>query len=215
MRPVLATLAGFAFLAALLAWGRWLGGRRGAALGHLLLAAALAAVTVLGWPLSRYLDGYDLRRHESPVAEVFFERVGPGRFRVAVTRLPGGRMQVVDLAGDQWRIELQVLDWADAAAHLGAVARYRIVGLTSRPAAEQAPGLPIGTAVVLDERRPTAPGIAALSAGGGRPLLAARALSSPWAPMADGARVEVRLTADDRIEVGPLNGAAEDNLAAR
>jgi hypothetical protein len=85
---VLAVLAGFALVAALLAWSRWLAGRRWAAAGHLLLTALLALALVGGWPILRYVQTFTPRAPERPVAELFFERIGPGRFRAAVTHLP-------------------------------------------------------------------------------------------------------------------------------
>jgi hypothetical protein len=215
VRPVLVVLAGFAVIVALLAWSRWLAGRRWAAAGHLLLAVLLGVAVALGWPLARYAKTYDVRVPERPVAEVFFERIGPSRFRVAVTRVPAGRMQVVELAGDEWRLDLATLDWGDGAVRLGLRPRYRIEAVVSRPAPANAAGLTLGVTARLTGGDTPTPWLADLGASRGRPLVATRTLSGPWLPMADGARFDVRITADGAVEVDPLNVAAGDSLAAQ
>ena len=215
VRPVLVACAGFAIIVALLAWSRWLAGRRWAAAGHLLLAVLLGVSVALGWPLARHLGTYEVLVPERPVAEVFFERIGPNRFRAAVTRLPGGRMQVVELAGGEWRLELSVLDWSDGATRLGSQPRCRIDAVVSRPAPAAAAGLTPGVTARLAGGDERAPWLANLGASRGRPLLVMRPLTGAWLPMADGARFDVRMTATGAVEVDPLNVAAADSLVAR
>jgi hypothetical protein len=215
VRPVLVVLGGFAIIVALLAWSRWLAGRRWAAAGHLLLAVLLGVTVALSWPLARHVETYDVRVPERPVAEVFFERIGPSRFRVAVTRVPAGRMQVVELTGDEWRLDLTLLDWGDGAVRLGARPRYRIEAVVSRAAPATAAGLTLGVTARLAGGAAPSPWLATLGARKGRPLIATRPLSGPWLPMANGARFDVRTTADGGVEVDPRNIAAGDSLAAR
>ena len=214
VRPVLVVLAGFAIIVALLAWSRWLAGRRWAAAGHLLLAMLLGVTVASGWPLARYVETYEVRVPERPVAELFFERIGPSRFRVAVTGVPAGRMQVVELAGDEWRLDLTVLDWSDGAVRLGSRPRYRIEAVVSRPAPAAAAGLRLGVTARLTRGDERIPWLARAGASQGRPLVATRLLSGPWLPMANGARFDVRTTAEGTVEVDPLNVAAGDSLAA-
>ena len=215
MGPLLAVLAGFAVVAGLLAWSRWLAGRRWAAAGHLLLGAALGLAVGGGWTLARYLHTFAVRVPERPVAETYFERLGPGRFRVAVTHLPSGRMQVVDLTGEEWRLELHLLDWTDGAAHLGARPRYRIEAVSSRSAPSTAGGLSLGGTARLTDADPPAPWLAGLGTSRDRPLLATRPLSGPWLPMAHGARFDARLDAAGAVVIDPRNGPADDALAPR
>jgi hypothetical protein len=212
---LLAVLAGFAVIAALLAWGRWLAGRRWAAAAHLLLATLLGLTVAGGWPLAGYLQTFETRVTGRPVAELFFERIGPGRFRAAVTHLPTGRMQVVDLAGDEWRLDLRLLDWSDLPTHVGARPRYRVESVSSRPAPADAPALPLGGTARLTAGDESEPWLARLAATGGRSLLGSRALSGPWLPMVDGGRFDVRLNTADAVEIDPLNGPATDALDAR
>jgi hypothetical protein len=215
LQAALVVITGFAFLAALLAWSRGLAGRRWAAAGHLLLAALLGPTVLLGWPFVRYLETFEAGVPELAVAEVFFERVGPGRYRVAVTHLPAGRIQVVELAGDEWRLDLSVLDWSDRAIRLGSTPRHRIEAILSRPGPAEATGLPLGITARLAATEVSAPWLAGLGASRGTPLTATRPVTSPWLPMAHGARFDVRRGATGLAEVEPLNVAAEDALAAR
>ena len=215
MRPLLAVLAGFAVVAALLAWGRWLAGRRWAAAGHLLLTALLGLAVAGGWPVARYVQTFQLKAPERPVAELFFERIGPSRFRAAVTHLPTGRMQVVDLAGNEWRLDLRLLDWTEGAAHVGARPRCRVEAVSSRPAPAAAVGLPRGTTARLTGDDQPVPWPIRLGTNRGWPLVATRTLHGPWLPLVDGARFDVRVNSADAVEVDPLNAAAGDALAAR
>ena len=215
MGPVLVVLSGFAVIAALLAWGRWLAGRRWAAAGHLLLAALLGLTLAGAWPIARYLQTFEPRVPERPVAELFFERVGPNRYRAAVTHLPTGRLQVVDLAGEEWRLELRLLDWTAGATHIGAQPRYRVEAVSSRPAPAAAAGLPVGATARLTGGDEPVPWPARLGTNRGQPLVATRPLQGPWLPLVDGGRFDVRVNAGDAVEVDPLNAAAGDALAAR
>ena len=215
MRPVLAVIAAFALVVALLAWTRWLAGQRWAAAGHLLMSLAATGVVTTGWSLANYLDTYEARVAERPVAELFFERVGSNRYRVALTRLPSGRMQVVELVGHEWRLDLRALDWSDYAAHAGLAPRVRVEGLGARLVhpAGQHDGATVTHNLADDDSR--TPWLAELDAARGSPVIARRDLAGPWQPMAHGSRFDVRLTAANVVQVDPLNAAASDSLATR
>lgn len=215
MRPVLVVIAGFAVVALLLAWSRWLVGRRWAAAGNLALALVLGVAVTLGWPFAAYLDTYEVRRAERPLAEIFLERLGPDRYRVALTRLPSGRMQVVELVGDQWRLDLRTLNWSERATRFGPQPRQRIEALASRQAQSAPAGVPQGVTHDLNRDADNVPWVARVGTRGGAPLTATRDLTGPWQPMAHGARFDVRLTADGAVVVDPLNAAAGDSLATR
>jgi hypothetical protein len=87
--------------------------------------------------------------------------------------------------------------------------------VVSRPAATAAGGLTMGITARLTGGDAQAPWLATLGASRGRPLIATQPLPGSWLPMADGARFDVRITADGAVEVDPLNAAADDSLAAR
>jgi hypothetical protein len=215
MRSVLVVVAAFAFVALLLGWSRWLSGRRWAAAGHLLLAGLAAAFVAGGWQCTRYLATYEPRIAGFPVVELFFERTGAGRYRVCLTRLPAGRMQVVELVGDQWRLDLQSLDWSAPMLSLGFEPRYRIEALASQPAPPVQPGTPSGVAHDLAEDDAAPPWLVRLAGTTRTPLVRTAELSGGWQPMADGARFDVRLLRGVEVSVDPLNAAASDSLADR
>jgi hypothetical protein len=211
MRPVLLVVAACAVIAALLAWSRWLAGRRWAAAGHLLLAGAATTIVAGGWPLVAYLAAYDGWAAELPVAELFFEQTGASRFRATLTRMPSGRMQVFELAGDQWRLDLRTLQWSERATQFGPQSRYRIERLASRQAES---GQPVSVHELAVAGSPV-PLLGRLGGTRGTPLLEARDRAGPWQPMASGARFQVRLTAAGAIETEARNEAASDSLASR
>jgi len=122
-------------------------------------------------------------------------------------------MQVVELAGDEWRLDLSVLDWSDGAAtRLAAAAPHRGGGFPTCPAVAAGSRWRHCPADPWRRTNPVAgkPGRAPGPAAGRDPPL-----TGPWLPMADGARFDVRTTAGGAIAVDPLNAAAGDSLAAR
>jgi len=214
VRPVLLLVAVFAVVSALLAWGRWLAGRRWAASGHVVATLAATVVLVAGWPLAGYLSHFEPRAADLPVAEIFLERIAGGRHRVTLTRLPSGRMQVMEVEGDEWRLDLQALDWSDAFEGLGLRPRLRIAGLVARPAAgegvTQSPGTPQRLAAAV-----APPWLARLPLPDGTPLLATHEVTGPWLPLLPGARFELRLGPDGTVVAEPRNAAASEGLAGR
>lgn len=215
MRGVLVVVAAFALVTALLAWSRWLAGRRRAALGQLTLAVVASAVVATAWPLTAHVAHYERRYADQPVAELFFQRTGANRYRATLTRLPAGRMQVVELVGDQWRLDVAALEWSAGAERLGATPRFRIERLASRLAAGAAAGDPVGSEHELGPAGGPLPWLAGVGSWRDAPLLVVQRLQSPWQPLADGARFDVRLTSHDTLEIEPLNPAASDSLADR
>ena len=137
MSAPLLVLAGFALVTALLAWSRWLAGRRWAAAGNLLLAIAATGLLGTAWPVVRNLDTYQPMRPNQAVAEMFFEQAGARRYRATLTRLPSGRMQVFELEGDEWRLAARGLDWTPRAAALGLQPVYQLEFLEARSAADR------------------------------------------------------------------------------
>jgi hypothetical protein len=214
-------LAAFAIVALLLAWSRWLAGRRWSAAGHLLAATVAGFVVATALPLSQYLAHFQSRLGNLPVVELFFERIAPSRYRVTLTHLPSGRMQVVDLAGDQWRLDVDAPRWAAWTAPLGFEPRYRIERLASRTAATagtEAAGTPSDTDIAVrtlaaDPGPP--PWLAGLGTRRGDRLLAAHQIQGGWQPMVPGGRFAVRLADQRELAVEPINAAASDAFAAR
>jgi hypothetical protein len=206
MRPTLLVLAAFTIFTALLAWSRWLAGRRWAAAGHLVLACATAVAVALAWPIVAYVKTFEPLVPTLPVAELTFEQTGPERFRVTLTRLPSGRMQVVDVAGREWQLQLRALRWADWMTPFGPAPAYRIQSLGARPGAT---GPSAATEHDLDSPASPEPWLAGIGARRGRPMLESQAVSGAWLPMSDRVRYEVLLSAAGRLEIAPRGAPGE------
>jgi hypothetical protein len=210
MQAILAILATFALVTLLLGWSRWLAGRRWAAAGHWLLAAIVGGATAWGWPVANHVATYEPRVGQA-IAELLVEQTGARRFRVTLTRLPSGRMQVFELAGTEWRVDVRTLDWKGRAADLGWAPLYRLEQLSSREtaAAERA-------TTTYDLRRERGRDI--WPRAGSDPLwvrlVQAGSAGAAWQPLANDARFELTLT-EAGIEVKPLNTPASESLAAR
>jgi hypothetical protein len=116
----------FGLPATLLALSRLMAGQRLAAWGHAALATALLVAGLTTGLVAADLGSYQPRDGERPVADVYFEQVAPRRYRVTLTRLPGGRMQVFELAGDAWRIDARTIDFGGWAKAVGGRPGYRL-----------------------------------------------------------------------------------------
>jgi hypothetical protein len=196
MSGPLLVVAGFAILTTLLAWARWLAGRRWAAAGHLVMAASAVWLVAATSPVVRHLSDYRQAERGQAVAELYFERSGAGRYRALLTRLPSGRTQVFDLAGDEWRLDVRSLEWSPRAVELGLRPLYRLERLASRaiappPDASGTPRPPLEFA--LGEPRGSDPWSRPRPGPVWSAAARATTLEGPWQPMGDGRRFEVQL----------------------
>ena len=126
------------------------------------IGLALFAVVNVCAPAVQHLRTYEPIPTNGLVAQVSCERTAPRTFRVTLTRLPEGRMQVFELTGDEWRIEARTLVWKGRATQVGLDPAFRWERLTSRHLRVTAPrksaSRPAATVVVpvasVDERLP-------------------------------------------------------------
>ena len=132
MLGVIVVLVVFAVLALLLGFSRWLAGRPWAAAGNVAVAVVLVLVAHRFWPAVVNLDTYETMPANAMVAQVYSERTGPRAYRVTVTRLPSGRMQVFEVSGDEWQLDARTLGWTARAARLGLQPGYRFERLSAR-----------------------------------------------------------------------------------
>jgi hypothetical protein len=122
-------------------------------------------------------------------------------------------MQVFELAGTQWRIEARTLAWIGRAAELGMAPSHRLERLSSR-ADGAAGGVDlIQSAYALAEDRGADLWTQVQQGPIWNRALEAVLAASPWQPMANGARFEVRI-GPAGLEATPLNAAASASLAA-
>jgi hypothetical protein len=213
MRPVLVVLAGFALVALLLGWTRWLSDRRWAAAGNLALGLGAAGLTAWLWPLGLHLETYEPHRPGQSIADLFLEQTGSNQFRASLTRFPSGRMQVFELVGTQWRIEARTLSWIGRAAGVGIAPSHRLERLSSRAGGALEGADLAQSTFSLSEDRGTDLWARAQQGPVWDRALEAGLAASPWRPMTNGARFEIRL-GPAGLEANPLNGAASASLAA-
>lgn len=214
MQGVTIVLVCFGGLVLLLALSRWLAGRRWACAGHLVLAITLLLGAAWIQPVAANLATYQPRRGDSPVAQVHCERTSSRSYRVTLTRLPDGHMQVFEVSGDQWRIEARTLAWQGRAVDLGLRPGFRLDRLSTR-------------FVHAAEREDAAPSSYLLSEEQGEDLWAqartgtvwsayavADHATAPWLPLADGARYELQFE-KAALAGRPINEAAAKATAAQ
>ena len=197
MHGVAVTLAGFAVVAALLAWSRRLARRRAAALGHLALAASCAALAAMVGSLAGALDGYQLLVGSRPVAEIRFDAGGGDRHRAMLLNLPDGRVQVLELSGNQWRVTARTLVWRDWVARLGARPGVRLEHVESGGDGRSIRTYPLAG--------PGQDGAGGPDMGIWSRLVDAPTLDTGWQPVADRSEYLLRIGAG-RIEVEPVPG---------
>jgi hypothetical protein len=163
--------------------------------------------------LAADLGSYARRVEERPVADLFFEQVGSRRFRVTLTRLPGGRMQVFELAGDAWRLDARTLDFSGWARAAGLKPAYRLDRLVAVGRADDASATGPATGFALGARDGPDLWQSARDSGRWRELVTAAYVRSEELPMTDRSRFEL-LIAGERIEVRPANEVAEAAVGA-
>jgi hypothetical protein len=212
----------FGVVALLLGFSRWLAHRPWAAAGNVAIGLALFATAHAYWPAVAHLRTYERLPAEAMVAQVYCERTGPGNYRLTLTRLPGGRMQVYEIGGDEWRIDARTLVWKNRASQLGLPASFRFERLTSRYLRTGNPEESADAGAVI--RSPEGYALADASEVGEDVWSQARTglrwsadvepgrAYGPWRPLADGARFDVWMShapgaLDARLDARPANKA--------
>jgi hypothetical protein len=228
MLGIIVLLVVFGILALLVAFSRWLARRPWSATGHASLALALFMLAHTAWPVDAHLRTYEpLPDASARIAQVHAEQTGQRSWRLTLTRLPDGRMQVYEMTGDQWRLEARTLAWRGRGAALGLPSGYRLEQLSGRTlyagradgdGPNEAPPPPGADAARLESGSsryaladPDEPGEDVWSqARAGARWWSAHVdtdrVYGPWRPLVDGTRYDVWLdrtpdTADARLEV--------------
>ena len=221
MLGVIALCVAFGLLALLLSLSRWLAHRPWAAAGNLVVAMVLLLVAQRLWPPVLHLQTYESMRPKALIAQVHCERTGPSEYRVTLTRLPAGHMQVFEMSGDEWRLDIRTLVWTGRAAKLGLPDSFRLDRLSGRylhtelphedpsqatpsatpaagsaVAAEPVPALLVPDSYALSDEEVAGEDIwaQARTDSGWNGHVDARHAYGPWRPLADGARYEVSMT---------------------
>lgn len=214
---LLLALGGVVLLLALLqalACGRhWRARRRVAAGGRGLLALLVLALALVLGGAGLSLRNYRLLTAETPVAQLQATRLGPQRWSVRLTTAQGHH-STVELDGDAFRLEAQVVKWTPAALILGhAPPLYRLDRLSGRyddPAlAREAPRtvVPLSRAGTLDlwrlkRRYPHwLPGVDAVYGSGA------------YLPLVDGGRYDIHLMRSGALIARPADARTRARLA--
>jgi hypothetical protein len=207
LQALAAALAVYGAVALLLAADRNVRNRRPAAIGHLVVAVLLLGTAALLWPVGKAIATYEVGRRGQPIADLYFEQLEPARFRVTLTRLPEGRMQVFDVRGAAWRLDARTLTWRGWALEIGGDPRYqldRLTGLASagdgaepQPMATYELGDPLGIAFWQRAR----------SSEQWRHIVEARQVYGANVPMVDGARFLVAFD-ELTLRARPANATA-------
>ena len=90
----------------------------------------LLAIAALMAAISLNLYTYDRLTHESTIAEVRFQGVGPQHFLASM--LFKNYTKILDLRGDEWQVDARVLKWRGMAILLGFNTLYRFDRLSGR-----------------------------------------------------------------------------------
>ena len=91
-----------------------------------LLLASLAFL------LASNLYTYQRLIYEQAVAEISFEQFSDQQFRAQIKSLDSDFQQVVELQGDEWQLDAQVLTWRGVATLFGLDANYRLHRISGR-----------------------------------------------------------------------------------
>jgi len=91
-----------------------------------LLLASLAFL------LASNLYTYQRLIYEQAVVEISFEQFSDQQFRAQIKSLDSDFQQVVELQGDEWQLDAQVLTWRGVATLFGLDANYRLHRISGR-----------------------------------------------------------------------------------
>ena len=194
----------FGCVALLLGFSRWLAHRPWAAAGNVAIAVLLFTAAYVSWPATMHLRTYERIPANALVAQVYCERTGAATFRVTLTRLPGGRMQVFEVGGDEWRIDARTLVWKGRARGLGLQPGYRFERLSARylrsarPASATDGGMRLPEGFALSDLDEVGVDVWSQARTGQRwagEVEPGRAYG-PWRPLVDKARYDVWMSHD-------------------
>ena len=95
-----------------------------------LVGLLLLAIAALMVAISINLYTYDRLTHESTIAEVRFQGIGPQHFSAYL--MFKNNAKILDLRGDEWQIDARVLKWHGTAVLIGFDTLYRLDRLGGR-----------------------------------------------------------------------------------
>ncbi|VAW51689.1 hypothetical protein MNBD_GAMMA06-1905 [hydrothermal vent metagenome] len=82
--------------------------------------------------LASNLYTYQRLVYEQAVAEISFQNISPQQYRADINALDSDFQQSVNLNGDEWQLDAQVLTWQGVATLFGLDANYRLHRISGR-----------------------------------------------------------------------------------
>ncbi|NOQ87866.1 MAG: hypothetical protein GQ550_02995 [Gammaproteobacteria bacterium] len=82
--------------------------------------------------LASNLHTYQRLVYEQAVAEISFQQLSEQQYRATINALDSDFQQSVDLNGDEWQLDAQVLTWRGVATLLGLDSNYRLHRMSGR-----------------------------------------------------------------------------------
>lgn len=201
-------IAAFGALLFVLACQRLFRGRFVAAGATMLMSVVMLVVAALMFVVAVNLQTYSRLTYERPIAQIVFEARGPQRYRATLTRIPGGDMQMLVLAGDEWQLDARILKWKGWANLIGLDAQYRLERVSGRYRDIEQEKHAERTVYGLSDNPGADLWTLSTEYPKWLPFIDAVYGSATYLPMADGARYEVALTQSGLI-ARAVNQAAE------
>ena len=82
--------------------------------------------------LASNLHTYQRLVYEQPIAEISFQQLSRRQYRASINALDSSFHKTVELNGDEWQLDAQVLTWQGVATLLGLDANYRLHRISGR-----------------------------------------------------------------------------------
>lgn len=149
--------------------------------------------------------------YEKPVATLSFAALGPQDFRATLTDATG-RVQSVELRGDDWELDARVLKWKGVATVLGMDPVYRLDRLEGRYRNSGQESHDYHSVLDLSVDQGVDLWSLAHGSAGWLPGVDALYGSGTYLPMVDGAQYSVSLNAGGGLVARGSNKAAQDAI---
>jgi hypothetical protein len=181
-------------------WKMLSGGIQGIS-GALLISLALLVASV-----AANLHTYQRLTHESPVATLRFEQLGPQHYRAILAR-PEAVAEIYELNGDEWQLDARALKWKGFATVLGLDSGFQLERLSGRYHNVQQEGVAPRSVYVLYKGEGIDIWSLAQRYPRWLPWVDAVYGSATYMPMAHGARYQVNMSQSGLI-ARPMNPTA-------
>lgn len=183
----------------------------GALVRLMLGTAAILLATALG-TLGGGLRGFERLDSERDVARLSFTAAGPQAWSVRFEDAATGRVEQLDLRGDEWQLDARVVRWQLPAALAGVPSLYRLERLSGRYGDPKQETTSPRTVHALGQRN--FPELATLKQSFARhlPIFDVEYGSATYLPMIDGASFVVTLHQRGGLIARPADAASERRL---